>query len=97
LRSREASSSTRLLGDFVKQPDAFYPPEPDLACKALFVQLSASSGGLAVLALRPPPGFLIAAADTWGWDQAAMLIWPGMMSVGVAAFGANAHAAGRAF
>ena len=48
----------------------FYPPEPDLACKARFVQLSAASGGLAVLALRPPPGFLIAAADTWGWDQA---------------------------
>ena len=75
----------------------FYPPAPDHACKALFVQLCAASAGLAVLALRPPPGFLIAAADTWGWGPAAMLIWPGMMSVGVAAFGANAHAAGRAF
>jgi hypothetical protein len=75
----------------------FYPPAPDHACKALFVQLCAASAGLAVLALRPPPGFLIAAADTWGWGPAVMLIWPGVMSVGVAAFGANAHAAGRAF
>jgi hypothetical protein len=77
----------------------FYPPAPDRACKALFIQLSATSAGLAVLvlALRPPPGFLIAAADTWGWGPAVILIWPGVMSVGVAAFGANAHAAGRAF
>src|ERR1700722_6539818 len=70
----------------------FYPPAPDHACKALFIQLSAAS---AVLALRPPPGFLIAAVDTWGWGPAVMLIWPGVMSVGVAAFGANAHAVGR--
>ena len=75
----------------------FYPPAPDRACKALFIQLGATSVGLAVLALRPPPGLLIEAADTWGWGAAVMLIWPGVMSVGVAAFGANAHAAGRAF
>jgi hypothetical protein len=75
----------------------FYPPAPDRACKALFIQLGATSAGLAVLALRPPPGLLIEAADTWGWGPAVMLIWPGVMSVGVAAFGANAHAAGRAF
>jgi hypothetical protein len=75
----------------------FYPRAPDHACKALFVQLWATSAGLAVLALRPPPGLLIEAADTWGWGAAVMLIWPGVMSVGVAAFGANAHAAGRAF
>ena len=75
----------------------FYPPTPDRACKALFVQLWAASAGLAVLAFRPAPGFLIAAADTWGWGPAVMLIWPGVMSVGVAAFGANAHAAGGAF
>jgi hypothetical protein len=73
-----------------------YPPAPDRACKALFIQLGGTSAGLAVLALRPPPG-LIEAADTWGWGPAVMLIWPGVMSVGVAAFGANAHAAGRAF
>ena len=84
-------------GRFREAARRFYPPEPDLACKALFVQLSAASGGLAVLALRPPPGFLIAAANTSGWGPAAMLIWPGVMSVGFAAFGANAHAAGRAF
>ena len=75
----------------------FYPPAPDRACKALFVQLWATSAGLAVLALRPPPGLSMQAADTWGWGAAAMLIWPGVMSVGVAAFGANAHAARRAF
>jgi hypothetical protein len=75
----------------------FYPPAPDRACKALFVQLGAASAGFAVLALRPPPGLLIEAADTWGWGPAVMLMWPGVISVGVAAFGANAHAARRAF
>ena len=75
----------------------FYPPAPDRACKALFVQLGTASAGLAVLALRPPPGLLIGAADTWGWGPAVMLMWPGVISVGVAAFGANAHAASRAF
>jgi hypothetical protein len=75
----------------------FYPAAPDRACKALFVQLWAASAGLAVLALRPPAGLLIEAAGTRGWGAAVMLIWPGVMSVGVAAFGANAHAASRAF
>jgi hypothetical protein len=42
-----------------------YPLAPDRACKALFVQLWATSAGLAVLALRPPPGLLIEAVDTW--------------------------------
>ena len=74
----------------------FYPPAPDHVCKALFVQLWLASAGLAVLALRPPPGLLIEAADALGWSAAVMLIWPGVISVGVAAFGANAHAAGRA-
>jgi hypothetical protein len=74
----------------------FYPPPPDHARKALFVQLWATSAGLAVLTLRPP-GLSIDAADTRGWAAAVMLIWPGVMSVGVAAFGANAHAADRAF
>ena len=74
----------------------FYPPAPDHACKTVFVQLWVASAVLAVLALRPPPGLLIEAADTLGWSAAAMLIWPGVISVGVAAFGANAHAAGRA-
>ena len=87
----------RPLGEFVEQPENFYPPAPDRACKALFVQLWTTSAGLAVLALRPPPGLLIEAADTWGWGAAVLLKWPGVMSVGVAAFGANAHAAGRAF
>ena len=74
-----------------------YPPAPDHACKALFVQLWATSAGLAVLTLSPSPGLSIEAADTWGWGAVVMLIWSGVMSVGVAAFGANAHAAGRAF
>src|SRR3984957_11462018 len=32
----------------------FHPPAPDRACKSLFVQLWATSAGLAVLAFRPP-------------------------------------------
>jgi hypothetical protein len=75
----------------------FYPPAPDRPCKALCVQLWAASAGFAVLALRPPPATLVVAADTWGWGLAVMLTWPGAMSVGVAAFGANAYAVRRAF
>jgi hypothetical protein len=74
----------------------FYPPAPAQACKALFVQLGGASAGLAILACRPPFG-LMEMADAWGWRSIAMLLWPGVMSVGVAAFGANAHAARKAF
>ncbi|HEY3792165.1 MAG TPA: hypothetical protein VGM09_10075 [Bradyrhizobium sp.] len=92
-RNRSIEETTGRIREAARH---FYPPAPDRACKALFVQLGATSAGLAVLALRPPPGLLIEAADTSGWGPAAMLIWPGVMSVGVAAFGANAHAAPNA-
>lgn len=93
-RNRFIDETARRIREAARR---FYPPAPDRACKALFAQLGAASAGLAVLAFRPPPGLLIEAADRWGWGGAVLLMWPGVMSVGVAAFGANAHATGRAF
>jgi hypothetical protein len=39
---------------------------------------------------------LIELAETSECGAAALFAWPGIMSIGIAAFGANAHAAAKA-
>ena len=73
-----------------------HPTETDHATKSLLTQLTLASIGLAVLALRPPPNLLIAAAGYLGCGWVASVAWSGMMSVAAAGFGANAQAARRA-
>ena len=51
-RNRFVDETARRIGEAARR---FYPPAPDHACKALFVQLWVTSAGLAVLTLRPPP------------------------------------------
>jgi len=69
---------------------------PGGAAKTLLVQLWIAAVGFAVLALRPPPGALVELAATLGCPVVAAIAWPGMMSIGAADFGANAHAAAAA-
>jgi hypothetical protein len=69
------------------------PRDPDHAASSLLVQLSLTSIGFAVLAMRPPPGFVLSLGSMLGSAGYGALIWPAAMSIGVAAFGANAHAA----
>jgi hypothetical protein len=73
------------------------PVEPDHATKALLVQLWLAAIGFAILTLRPPPDVWIEVAHNFGGACAASIVWSGLMSIGVASFGANAHAARNAF
>jgi hypothetical protein len=72
------------------------PVEPDHATKALLVQLWLTAIGFAILTLRPPPHLWIEAGHYFGGACAASIAWSGVMSIGLACFGANAHAARRA-
>jgi hypothetical protein len=83
IRIREASRRLR-------------PTEPRLAAKILLSQLCIASAGFAILGTRMPPVDLIEVAETFGCGAAALFVWPGIMSIGVAVFGANAHAAAKA-
>ncbi|PSH61696.1 hypothetical protein CU102_26650 [Phyllobacterium brassicacearum] len=73
------------------------PVEPDHATKALLVQLWLTAIGFAILVLRPPPHLWIEAGRYFGGACAASIAWSAVMSIGLACFGANAHAARKAF
>ncbi len=51
---------------------------------------------VALIALRTPPTRLIETRQRLGWGGLAWVVWSGSLSVAVAWFGANAHAAVRA-
>jgi hypothetical protein len=73
------------------------PVEPDHATMALLVQLWLAAIGFAILTLRPPPDVWIELGRNVGAACAASIVWSGVMSIGLASFGANAHAARKAF
>lgn len=72
------------------------PTAPDYGAKTLLVQLWLAAIGFAILALRSPPDSFIEASRYFGFTCAASIAWPGLMSIGVASFGANAQAARKA-
>jgi hypothetical protein len=73
-----------------------HPAEPDRAVKALLGQLLIVTVGFTIVALRTPPVVLVELAHRLECPAAAAVVWSGMMSIGTAAFGANAHAAAKA-
>jgi hypothetical protein len=73
-----------------------HPLEPARAANTLLICLWFTAFGLAALTLGPPPSFLIELEWYFGPFNAAPIVWSAMMSVGVAAFGANAQAAKQA-
>ena len=70
--------------------------EPGEVSKKLAVQLCLTAIMFALLTLRPPPDFLIAAGQYVSSACATSIAWAGTMSSGVACFGASAHAAFKA-
>ncbi|WP_374655124.1 hypothetical protein [Dongia sp.] len=66
--------------------------KPDQVMRRLFALLWYSTVGFIVLELAPPPRLMVSALSTVGLANAAPIIWPGLMSLGVAGFGANALA-----
>jgi hypothetical protein len=72
------------------------PTEPFHAAKTLLVQLCLAAIGFVVLILQPPPETLLGVSRHFGWGWAVLIGWPGLMSVGLAGFGASAQAAIKA-
>jgi len=67
--------------------------EPDRTAGTLAICLFFASIGCASLALQPPPAILVSMNWHLGSHAAAPILWSALMSVCVASFGANAHAA----
>lgn len=68
---------------------------PNLVMAIMLIQFCLGATGFAMLALHTPE-FLVDLAQQYGWGGIFLVIWPGTMSIAVAGFGANAHAALRA-
>jgi hypothetical protein len=69
------------------------PSEPDRTASILAICLFFASIGCASLALQPPPAILVSMNWHLGPHAAAPILWSALISVCVAGFGANAHAA----
>jgi hypothetical protein len=69
------------------------PTDPDRLSGTLAICFFFVSIGCASFTLQPPPDILMAMNWHLGPYAAAPLLWSALMSVGVASFGANAHAA----
>jgi hypothetical protein len=71
------------------------PTEPDQGARTLLVQLSIVAVACAVMTVCLPPDLFARAFHALGHPHTASLAWSAIMSVGAAAFGANAHATVR--
>jgi hypothetical protein len=73
------------------------PSEPERTAGTLAICLLVAAFGCASFALQPAPD--IVAAMDWhlGSHAAGPIVWPALLSLGVAGFGANAHAAVDAY
>ena len=69
------------------------PSDPDRAANTLMISLWFTAMGFGAVTLGSPPSFLTGQGWHLGYLDAAPIIWSGMMSIGVASFGANAQAA----
>ena len=67
--------------------------EPDRTAGTLAICLFVASVGCALFALQPPPAILVSMNWHLGTHAAAPILWSALLSVCVASFGANAHAA----
>ena len=66
--------------------------DPKHGLKALVAQFGLAAVLLAILGFRAPPYPIIVIVQYFGCGSAASVIWTALMSVGVACFGASAHA-----
>jgi len=71
--------------------------EPERAAGTIAICLLFASIGCASFALQPPPDSLAALNWHFGPYAAAPILWSALISIAVAGFGANSHAAADAF
>jgi hypothetical protein len=72
------------------------PMDPDHGAKKLLALFGFSTVGFAIFTLEQPPDFIV---GLLGWFKNSIppyIMWSGLMSIGVAYFGAIAYAARRA-
>jgi hypothetical protein len=67
--------------------------EPERAAGTIAICLLFASIGCASFALQPPPASLVSMNWHLGAHVTAPILWSALMSICVASFGANAHAA----
>lgn len=80
----------------IRRASHFVPfTTPQRALKILVAQLSLSALLFALIAWRTPE-FVIEVGQRLGSEPAAVIVWAGAMSIGLACFGATAHAALKA-
>ena len=72
------------------------PTKPDQAANTLFASLGFTTAGFAILALRLPSEVLPMPDDQMETSGLVAIIWSGLMSIGVAGFGANTYATWKA-
>jgi hypothetical protein len=72
------------------------PDKPDQATNILLAQLLLTSIGFVALVIKAPPYLFVEIGRRLGCTWVALIVWPGIMSVGLASFGANARAAHKA-
>jgi hypothetical protein len=89
VRTEAVVTSSHSLRDGLRR---IAPDNPEEAATSLLVQLLLAAGGFAVLAVRSPPGFVMSLGVQVGSSGYGFLAWAAVMSVGVAVFGATAHA-----
>jgi hypothetical protein len=73
-----------------------YPTDPSRAADILQSLLWITAAGFAIMTVKPPPSALAGICNEIGLCWGVRAGWPGVMSICMAAFGANARAATRA-
>ncbi|MGY3615450.1 hypothetical protein [Bradyrhizobium sp. USDA 10063] len=73
------------------------PSEPERTAGTLAICLLVAAFGCASFALQPPPDVVTAMKWHLGAHEAGPIVWPALMSLGVAGFGSSAHAAVDAY
>jgi hypothetical protein len=92
-----SSRSVDLTADRIRAAsDLMRLTRPVHALMTLVVQLVLSAIIFATFALESPPDLLIETVGYFGYGSAASIIWGATLSIGVACYGACAHAALKA-
>jgi len=69
------------------------PRNPSRLATALLAQLSFAALGFVILAMNGTPVLILDLGHELGFPGYVTMLWPSIASIGIAAFGANTHAA----
>lgn len=90
LRTRAVTETAQQLAKGYRRINQRHPKR---AAATLVTQLLLASLGLVAIALRSPPDWFQSLATLLIGSDSSIFAWPGMVSIGIAIFGAIGHAA----